>query len=406
MSPPGLPKGEGYVVEEIMNELLKKLTGKNKNDYEAVAKLLVDTPDIELFRELVEQENFLFDFVKQNVAQRIHKACNENNYRNLLQFFKYYSPSYDDAIVSVLAKYANEDLTDEILEIFETGSENEKCCCAKYFSYIQDLLAVELLRENSYTGNDSLNANCAATLGILQDEVSYDKALKKLRSEDEFERLAAVKFLVVYGNRGAIPEILSTMRISTMAENIAGYVPYLIGLPELIDQDYVGGMLVLNNIINGLGEILGLYEVLNFNLYLIFDDIISNQQDSISAVVLLNAIDKFNTLTENDEYLFDEDKITQNEIKDIKKLLHGLNVKQLKSLIMEELREDSPFVYTALDFVENEDAIRELLRCDNQTIILKTIETLKRLNLLDNNAKTVALLKITDENIKSIIRAL
>ncbi len=389
-----------------MNELLKKLTGKNKNDYEAVAKLLVDTPDIKLFKELVEQENFLFDFVKQNVAQRIHKACNENNYRKLLQFFKYYSPSYDDAIVSALAKYADEDLTDEILELFETGDENEKCYCAKYFSYIQDLLAVELLRENSYTENDSLNANCAATLGILQDEVSYNAALEKLHSEDEFEKLAAVKFLVVYGNRDALPEIIQTMKTSTMSENIAGYIPYLVGLSELIDRDYEGGMLVLNNIINGLGEILGLYEVLNFNLYLIFENIIYAEQNSISATVLLNAEDKFNTLTENDEYLFDEDKTTQSEIKDIKKLLHNINKKQLKTLMSAELRGDSPFVYTALDFTDNEEAIRELLRCDNQTVILKTVETLKRLNLLDNTAKTVALLKITDENIKSVIRAL
>lgn len=389
-----------------MNEQLKKLTGKNKNDYEAVAKNLVDNADVELFKELVEQENFLFDFVKQNVAERIHKACNENNYRNLLQFFKYYSPSYDDAIISVLAKYADEDLTDEILELFENGDENEKCYCAKYFSYIQDSLSIELLRENSYTDNESLNANCAATLGILQDEVSYDSAVEKLHSSDEFEQLAAVKFLVIYGNRDALPEILSTMKKSSMAENIAGYVPYLIGLPELIDKNYADGMLVLNNIISGLGEILGLYEVINFNLYLIFDDIISNQQDSISAVVLLNAADRFDTLTENEEYLFDEDKITQNEIKDIKKLLHSVNLKQLKTLMVHELNENSPFVYTALDFANDEDAIRELLRCDNQTIILKTIETLKRLNLLDNTAKTVALLKITDENIKSIIRAL
>lgn len=389
-----------------MNEQLKKLTGKNKNDYETVANHLVNDADVDLFRSLVEQENFLFDFVKQNVAQRIYNACNENNYRNLLQFFKYYSPSYDEAIISVLAKYADEDLTDEILEIFETGDENEKCYCAKFFSYIQDSLAIELLRDNSYTDNDSLNANCAATLGILGDEVSYSQALNKLDSEDEFDKLAAVKFLVIYGNKEALPKIIDAMKNSTMSENIAGFIPYLEDIPELIDSNYSDGMLVLNNIISGLGEILGLYEVLNFNLYSIFENILSKPADSISAVVLLNAEDKFATLTENDEYLFDEDKNTQNEIKDLKKLLNGVNKKHLQQLSEQELREDSPFVYTALEFANNTDVIRELLRCDNQTIILKTVEILKKLNALDNTAKTVALLKITDENIKSIIRAL
>ena len=390
----------------MVEDLIKKLTGKNKNDYEAAAKHLVDDADAEMFEKLVEQENYLFDFVKQNVANRIYNAVNENNYLNILKFFKYYSPSYDEAIVSALAKYADEDLTDEILEIFETGTQNEKCYCAKFFSYIQDSLAIELLRNNSYTENESLNANCAATLGILGDEASYDEAIEKLNSDDEFEKLLAVKFLVIYGNKEALPKVIKTMKTSTMAENIAGFIPYLIEFEDLLEYNYQDGMLVLNNIINGLGEILGLYEVLNFNLYSNIEKILDKPADSISATVLLNAEDKFNTLTENDEYLFDEDKATQNEIKDIKKLLSGINKKNLKQLITAELREDSPFVFTALDYTDDTDAVRELLRCNNQTIILKTAEILKKLNALDNTAKTVALLKITDENIKSIIRAL
>ncbi len=389
-----------------MSENLKKLTGKNKDDYEQAAKSLVDNCDVELFKELVEQDGFLFDFIKQNVAQRIYNACNENNYKNLIRFLKYYSPSYDEAIVSVLSKYADEDLTDEMLDIFENGTESEKCYCAKFFSYIQDSLALDLLRENSYTENESLNANCAATLGILNDKLSYENAIEKLDSEDEFEKLNAVKFLVMYGNVDALDKIIDTMKVSTMSENIAGYVPYLMSIQELLQTNYTGGLLVINNIVNGLGEILGLYEVINFELYNIFEALISNPQTGSSAAVLLNAEDKFNTLTENDEYMFDEDKNTQAEIKDIKKLLNRIDKKQLKALIKDELNENSPFVYTALDYCENVEAVKELLRCDNQTVILKTAEVLKKLGALNDTERTVALLKITDENIKSILRAL
>lgn len=389
-----------------MNEQLKKLTGKNKDEYEAVAKHLVDDCDVELYKELVDSDGFLFDFVKQNVAQRIYDACNESNYRNLIPFLKYYSPSYDEAIISVLSKYADEDLTDEMLEMFENGTENEKCYCAKFFSYIQDTLAIDLLRENSYTENESLNANCAATLGILKDVPSYEEALAKLNNEDEFEVLAAVKFLVIYGNIEALENIIFAMKKSTMSENIAGYIPYLIDLQTLINKNYSDGLLVVNNIINGLGEIIGLYEVLNFEIYNIFEDILSREPDGILATVLLNAVEKFNTLTENDEYLFDEDKNTQAEIKDIKKLLSRVNRNQLKSLLVQELREDSPFVFTALELTDNIEAVKELLRCSDQTLILKTAEILKKLNAFDDTARTVALLKITDENIKSILRAL
>ena len=111
-------------------------------------------------------------------------------------------------------------------------------------------------------------------------------------------------------------------------------------------------------------------------------------------------------MTENDEYLFDEDKNTKDEIMDIKKLLFTLDKKNLSAHINKELNDKSPFVFTALDFASDLGAIRELLKCNNQTIILKTAEVLKSLGNLDDTAKTVALLKITDDNIKSIIRAL
>lgn len=389
-----------------MNEKLKKLTGKNKNDYERIAAEIVNNADTALFKELVENDGYLFDFVKQNVAQRLAAACNETNYRNLLKFFDYYSPYYDDFIVSTLARYANEDLTDEILDMFENGTTAQKTYCAKFFSYIQDPLALELLRENSYTENESLNANCAATLGIFQDEASYNDAVRKLWSEDEFEQLSAVKFLVLYGDKKALPEILHAMKNSTMAENIAGEIPYLETIFEILDEQYEDGLLVLNHIVNGLGEIIGLASVFDYELYDVFERIIRNSNDSKAAVVLLNAQEKFAILTENDEYLFDEDKNTKNEINDIKKLLSGINVKNLKPMILLELNESSPFVYTALDFTDDVFAIRELLKCSNQTIILKTAEVLKKLNNLDEPTKTVALLKVSDENIKSIIRAL
>ena len=182
-----------------MQNLVKKLTSKNQVDYEPVARQLINTPDINLFEELVKQDDFLFDFVKQNVASRLEKVCNAKNYLNLLNFLKFYSPSYEEFIVSTLAKYANEDLTDKMLELFENGTEDEKTYCAKFFSYIQDPLAIDLLKLNAYSENSSLSSNCASTLAILGDTESYNEALNKLNSNDDFEKLDAVKFLVFFG---------------------------------------------------------------------------------------------------------------------------------------------------------------------------------------------------------------
>lgn len=389
-----------------MNNELKKLTGKNKSDYETIAKHLVDDCDVELFKELVDNEDFLFDFVKNNVAQRISAVINENNYKNLLEFLKYYSPSYEDVIVSALVKYADEDLTDIMLDKFENGTNAEKTYAAKYFAKIQDPLAYDFLRLNSYSDDEFLAQSCAIALGEWHDEVSYNSAIEKLSSSDDFEKLAAVKFLAAYGDKKAVPQIVTSMKSSTMAENIAGEIPYLENLFDLLKDRYEDALLTINYIINALGEILPLTVIFDFELFEVFEQIINNHDDSKAAIVLLNAKEKFETLTENDEYLFDEDKNTKNEIFDIKKLLNNVRKKDLEKFINKELKEDSPFVYTALDFATDILAIRELLKSNNQTLILKTAEVLKSLGSFDETARTVALLKVTDINIKAIIRAL
>ncbi len=387
-----------------MTENLKKLTGKF--GYEPIAKHLVNDCDTELFKELVESDSFLFDFVKQNVAQRIDAQVNENNYKNLIEFLKFYSPSYEDVIVSALVKYANEDLTDLMLEKFENGTDDEKTYIAKYFAKIQDPLAYEFLKKNSYSENEFLAQNCATTLGQWHDEASYNFAIEKLKDEDDFEKLSAVKFLVAYGDKKAVPMIIDAMKDSAMSENIAGEIPYLEDIFSLMSENFQDALLMLNYIINALGEILPLAVVLDFELFEVFEQLINKSEDSKVAVVLINAREKFETLTENDEYIFDEDKDTKNEIFDIKRLLESLNKKELEKLLNEELKENSPFVFTALDYATDVLAIRELLKSNNQTVILKTVEVLKKLGYLDENTKTIALLKVTDINIKSIIRAL
>jgi len=388
-----------------MSDKLKKLTGKNPKDFEPVAFSLINDCDIELFAELVEKEDFLFDFVKNNVAKRIKSVCNKENYLNLVNFLKYYSPSYEDVIISTLVEYADEDLTDTILEKFENGTDDEKTYAAKYFAYIKDSLAKEFLINNAYSDNEYLAQNCALTLAAWGDEDSYNQALEKLKNIDDFEKIKAVKFLCAYGNKNAVPFIIEAMKNSAMSENIAGEIPYLTNLFELTEKYYDDALLVINNIINGLGEIIPLSTVFDFQLYDVFEMLMS-KVDSKCAVVLLNALEKFETLTENDEYLFDEDKDTQNEILDVKNNLKSVNKSDLVKLAENELNEHSPLVYTALDFVSNPLEIQKLLKSDNQTLVLKTSEILKKLNVFDETYRTVALLKVTDLNIKEIIRAL
>lgn len=388
-----------------MSDKLKKLTGKNPKDFEPVAFCTINNADIELFKELVESDDFLFDFVKQNVANRLSKVCNENNYLNLLPFLKYYSPSYEDFIISTLVKFTDEDLTDRMLAIFEDGTEDEKTYCAKFFEYVQDPLAVDFLKEFAYSENSALSSNCASTLAAFKDLESKNIALEKLNSDDEFEKLEGVRFLVSYGDKSVSDKIIEEMKKSSMSENIAGEFLYLVDLFELYKTNKTDALYVLNSVINGLGEILSLSQIFDFRLYEFFEKLINEPMNSEIATVLANARDKFETLTENNEYLFDETKDVKQEVSEIKNLLQAINID--KNLVDKELKEDSLFVFTAIDLTNSTDKLRALLNnTSNQTLILKTIEALKNRNNLTPQDKDIALKIAKDENIKSIISAL
>lgn len=389
-----------------MSENLKKLTGKNPKDFEPVAYSLINTPDVDLFKELVDKEDYLYDFIKQNVSKRLEKVCNKDNYCNLLKLLKYYSPSYEDFIISVLVKYANEDLTDSMLDLIENGTDDEKTYCAKYFSFIKDPLAIEYLKDNAYSENSYLSSNSISALSSFGERGIYNEAIAKLKSDDEFEQLSGAKFLVSYGDKSACNTIIEAVKTSSFGEHIASELPYLMSLKEIIESDKTNGLFILNHIINGLGEISALSQVFDYELYEIIENLIKGSVISEIAVVLLNAIDKFETLTENDEYLFDETKDTIQEIFDIKNLLSELNQDELIKLADDELNQDSLFVFNALEFSQNIQKIKELLNSDNQTLVLKTVEILKKHGILTTDDKNIALEKVSNENIKNIILAI
>ena len=117
-------------------DLIKKLTGKNPDEYEAVAKSLVDNSDVNLFAKLVKQDDFLFDFVKNNVANRIKKAINKDNYLNLLNFLDNYSASYDSVIAEGLYNFGGVEILPALKEIFVNGNVEKKAYALKYFSLI------------------------------------------------------------------------------------------------------------------------------------------------------------------------------------------------------------------------------------------------------------------------------
>lgn len=390
-------------------DLIKKLTGKNPGEYESVAKSLVDNSDVNLFAKLVKQDDFLFDFVKANVAKRIRQACNKENYLNLMNFLSYYSPSYETMIAETLFEYGENELLPAMKEIYLTGSNEEKAYAVKYFSFVsnenlQELLP--LLRESVKSEFEALSANSIEVLSKLKDEQSKSEALGKLNSKDEFEQYEAVKFLVTYQAKDCINQIIDVMKKSSLSENIASEIPYLIPIEDLIKTDFDNGVLVLSYIVNAIPEIIPPSAALDYNLYNIFESLYLENLTSTSALLLRLAKDKFEELTSNDEYLFDSDKNTKDEVFAINSLLSGVNKNKLQSLLYEELYEESDFVFFAVDFADNKEELETLLDSSNQTLILKVLTILKEKQMLTASHKMNVMQNITSEDIREVIEVL
>lgn len=398
------------------NDLVKKLTGKNPADFEFAAAQIINNADVDNFGALVKQSDFLFDFIKKNVNQRLTNAVKKDNYKNLISFLTVYSHDYEEFIISNLAKFADEDLTDEILTLLENGTDEQKAYCAKYFSRINDTLALDSLKKYAFSDFDALAINSAEALKAMQDKDSYNIALEKLKSDDEFEQISAVKFLSAYKDESCLSALFEAMKKSSMPENIASEIPYIKSFIELLDTEFKNDtIVVINYIISGIGEIIMLGQLFDFQLFEVLQKLINIPASGATATVLFSAKLKFEQLTENEEYIFDEDKDTKQEVFEIKNLLnHEPEAfwEAQKKLFVDELNEQSDFVFSALELVqelnltEAFNKLKELLNSSNQTVILKTIEVIKHLGKLNEIEKHEVLTKISDENIKAIINSL
>lgn len=404
-------------------QLIKNLTAKDEQKAQYAAQDIIDNTNTEAFKLLTSKSEFLFDFVKANVCKRLMKAIDKSNYNNLFAFLKLYSPDFVDVIIGSLAKYANEDMTDEMLELLENGSDDEKAYAAKYFSYIPDTIAADLLTEYSFCDNEAIAFNSAKALGAMNIDTAYVKAIDFLQSEDEFTVLKAVKFLVAYENKNAVKPILEAMVDSSMSENIAGEVPYIQSLLELLESDEEKSLVLLciDNILAGLGEILPLNQIFCFELFEVLSYLIENnkqEKNSQTSVLLLKALSKFEVLTENDEYTFDEDKNTKQEISEIYNLLKTQQEyfwNAQKNLIKNELDETKLPAYrviNALRIISEfklshlDEEIKSLLKSTNEILLCEAVHALKQIGKLDDIDKNEILVKITDENKKALIQSL
>ena len=394
--------------------LVKTLTSKDEKAALEAAGMLVKMQDVEAFKCLVEKSDYLFDFVKNNVARRLKNSINSSNYKNVMSFLKIYSTDFDDILVEKLSQFADEELSDEMYTLLENGSVDEKAYAAKYFSYIPDTIAQDLLEKYAFDENEFLACNSAMALSAMSDEKVYYNAIEKLSSSDEFEQYKAVKFLVAFNNKEAVDKIYQAMMQSAFAENIAAEILYLTSFEELCKNgnDEMAANIALE-LLHGIPEIIPLSTLVGLQLYEYMQNLINSKLTPLNAQVLLKAYKTFEMLEDADEYLFDESKDTKEEIKLICSLLKSQSNdfwNGVKTLMGDGLKLPAQInIVTSLSLIQEYNLVNfaqnvaEIFKNSDDVVKAESIGTLKELGKLELVNKESVLNSIQNENLKVIV---
>lgn len=395
---------------------VKQITQKDDNlAIKALSSMFCEI-NLDVFNSLNDKSEFLFDFVKANVARRFLKVISSSNYQNLFKFFAMYSYDYFDVLTECFLKFANNDDFEKLTTLSKNGTSEEKTYAIKILSSV-DKLPRETVVENAFSDFEPLMTICADILKDKGDISCYEKAIALLKSDDDFEVLNAVKFLVAFGDKKALYPIYEVMKESPISNNIADELPFLSSISDMIKSDNISlGIFCLIEILDDLAENIPLSYIFNYELYDVLNFLIeknssNNQNFSEIAFALVKAKYKFELITDNDEYIFDADKDTKNEIFEILNLLKNQDEKFWQcqiEMITDELYSYPKRILSVLELIRELnlqgtiDDVKSLLENEDETVICSAVHTLNSLGNISSVDKQIVD-NLKNENLKILV---
>jgi len=349
------------------SNLLKNIISKDINIQIETIKNLIKSNNIEDFRELCQNSDFIFPFVREKIIKNFIKLVNKDNLETIFNFSKVYSLDFEDIIVKSWVKEADEDLTDRILELFEQGSAEQKAYCAKYFSCIKDTLSLDYLKENAKSDYEPLKINSAIALSAFKD-VEILNEMKELisKSDNEFDKIEAYKFLLAYNTIDSIKTVLDNCLSSPFRVHIIAYLFDFCDFETLSKNfDFNTVSKIFNVILEGYPEDISLETIIDYRIYDFIVYLMNNKNpysNNLLAIAKLN----FNEYLQNENYHFNLDKNIKSELKEIVGLFS--------------------------DFKADFSGIPDLLNCEDKDYFNSSLKVIEEYNLEDYASNLSALI--------------
>ena len=387
----------------------RNIISKDNTLSKEAAQNIINNCDVESFSSLCENSSQIFDFIAQKVINNLLNATNKTNLNSAFEFAKCYDLIFGEYILKSWFKYADEDLTDKILELFENGSEAQKIYCAKYFKKINDPLALDYLNKYAFCDNEELSQACASTLAEFGDNTSKKISYEMLKSDDDFCKLKGATFLINYGCKDDICHIVKILNSTGFAANIAQEVLYKYTFDELLELLNEDDLTALyDEIISAYPEDVQLETVLDFNLEK-FAQKLMTSKSSYHARLLADLKNTMELVNSDNIYTYDLGGEYLNAVKSLGKMLSKVNINT--DIITHELEQGEKRILRALSTLSNLkstpvvcEAITKLYKNTTSCLILcECARAAKALGIsLDIN---LGLEKITDKNALELFKS-
>lgn len=385
----------------LTTKCAKNLINKDVKISKQAATEILNNCNVESFGELIQNSDFIFDFIKQKCSNFLLEAINKNNFSNIANFAKFYDPILTEFISQAWIKNANEDLTDELLELLENGTEEQKIHCVKYFQKINDPLALDLINKYAQENSETLGQLCTKALFYYQDTELKNKYLEKLQNNlDDFEKYEALNFLINYGDKKDIEIITKNIQTNSFGADLALNAIYNFKIEDL--KNFLP--ILLDEIIVAMPEQMGINTLWNINFVEILEKHL-NISDSHTQRILADLKNILNYTLDDNTYTFDLNKDELNEIKNISSKLNNLVFDFEK--IKQELQENKTRKIRTLNTlatckIDCKEEVTNLVNLTNDTeIMCECAKCAKECGFVDLLNKELAD-KIENENAKAL----
>ena len=315
------------------DNFIKNITSKDINISKNTILNMINSASIECFKELCEKSDFIFPFLKERIVKDFVKLINKEDLKTVFEFSKIYCYDFENLILNSWLKFADEDLTDEILELFEKGTDEQKAYCALYFSHIKDSLALEFLNKYAYSNFEPLKINCAQALSAFKDKNIYEDMKKIiLNNDDDFEKTLAFLFISAYKGDDAVNFVIDNCFNNPFKIQIISNLLDFNCFESLknLKQDKV--IQIFLTLIEGYPEDIGL-ETIEYYKILDYVKLINSYNTQYAKNALLAAREKFAEFFENDIYQYDLDKNTKQYLKEVNVFLRNPSSPKIDSKV-------------------------------------------------------------------------